>query len=160
MSFEQYVMRRLSALDVALQNVVRLGRIGAVRQRPYRVRVDLGAADGDPVLTDWIPAIVPRAGSALIWSPLTVGEGCLVLSPGGGDVRIALPALFTGRVEPYASGSAADDTLYLSGDVRIGGDARAAGVADAGGTLAHLRSEFEAHVHPAPGGATGKPYVP
>lgn len=159
MSFERDVMRRLSALEAAVAGVVRLGRIDDVQQRPYRVTVNLGPAD-NPVLTGWIPAVVPRAGSALIWSPLTAGEGCLVLSPGGGDVMIALPALFTGRIEPYASGDAADDTLYISGDVRIGGDALAAGVADAGGTLAHLRSEFENHVHPAPGGATGKPYVP
>lgn len=158
MSFERYVMRRLSVLEAKVEGVVRLGRIAAVQQRPYRVTVNLGTP-GAPALTGWIPAVVPRAGSALIWSPLTPGEGCLVLSPGGGDVRIALPALFTGRVEPYA-GDAADDTLYLSGDVQIGGDALAAGVADAGGTLAHLRSEFENHVHPAPGGATGKPYVP
>ena len=158
MSFERDVIRRLAALEAALANVVRLGRVASVEKRPYRVDVNVGTADA-PVLTGPIPAIIPRAGSAIQWSPLTVGEGCLVLAPGGGDVRIALPAVLTGALEPYAPGGApADDTLYVSGPVLVGSVA-AGGAPD--DTLTALWSEFRNHVHTAPaaGGVTSKPGV-
>lgn len=161
MRYEVDVERRLMRLEERVNGMLRPGRIAAVQSRPYRVRVNLNTPD-DPALTDWIPTLVYRAGATLAWSPLTEGEGCLVLTPGGiiGEgPSYALPALFTGRVEPYADGAPSDDTIYISGDVRIGGAVVAASVADSGGELAALRSDFKNHKHVAPagGGPTSKP---
>ena len=89
------ILQRLAALERRVSTVLRGGKVAAVQAAPYRVRLDVGPDDaGDPVVTNWLPVLVPRAGDVRTWSPLTVGEAALMLSPGGWDhMAYALPAL-------------------------------------------------------------------
>ena len=81
-----HVLRRLSALEHRVRTLMRTGKVAEVRADPYRVRVEVARDDDDaPVLTDWLPVCVPRAGDTRTWSPLTVGERCLVWCPGGDE---------------------------------------------------------------------------
>lgn len=97
MDAESYsnILQRLAALERRVNTVLRVGKVAAVQASPYRVRLDVGPdADDAPLLTDWLPVLVPRAGDVRTWSPLTVGERALMLSPGGWDyTAFALPAL-------------------------------------------------------------------
>ncbi len=61
-----------------LENLLRPGTIHAVDHASARVRVASGG-----LLTDWLPWFERRAGNVRTWSPPSVGEQCLVLSPGG-----------------------------------------------------------------------------
>ncbi len=62
-----------------LENMVRLGTVAEVQHAaPARCRVRSG-----DLLTDWLPWLARRAGGAVEWHPPTVGEQCVVLSPGG-----------------------------------------------------------------------------
>ena len=124
---------RVSALENAVNDVVRVGKIAAVQQRPYRVQVDVGVA-GSPVTTGWLPVLLPRAGETLAFSPLSVGEGCLLLAPGGSDaVAYVLPALATGRIEPVVRGGAESRGTYLMGDLHVSGRVIVHGDVRAGG---------------------------
>lgn len=95
------LMRRLSALERRVHAVVRTGRVFEVQDAPYRVRVDVGPDDaGAPVVTDFLPVLVPRAGDVRTWTPCTVGERVCVLSPGGEDTAaFVLPALVSGEFD-------------------------------------------------------------
>lgn len=59
-------------------NVVRLGTIAEVNHATARVRVKSGGND-----SNWLAWLSLRAGATREWNPPTVGEQCLVLSPGG-----------------------------------------------------------------------------
>lgn len=61
-----------------LNNLLRIGTIAEVRHADGRARF----ADGN-LLTDWRPWLHIRAGTTRDWDPPTVGEQCLLLSPGG-----------------------------------------------------------------------------
>ncbi|MCE8015912.1 phage baseplate assembly protein V [Halomonas sp. MCCC 1A17488] len=61
-----------------LHNLIRLGTVHEVDHARARVRVVSGE-----LVTDWLPWLSPRAGTTRDWSPPTVGEQVLVLSPGG-----------------------------------------------------------------------------
>ncbi|WP_439587658.1 phage baseplate assembly protein V [Hydrogenophaga sp.] len=61
-----------------LENLLRPGTIHAVNHATARVRVASGG-----LVTDWLPWFERRAGNVRTWSPPSVGEQCLVLSPGG-----------------------------------------------------------------------------
>lgn len=97
MDAESYsnILQRLSALERRVNTVLRAGKVASIQASPYRVRLDVGPDDaGDPMLTDPLPVLVPRAGDVRAWSPLTVGERALMLSPGGWDyTAFVLPAL-------------------------------------------------------------------
>lgn len=143
------VLRRLSALERRVDAVVRVGRVAAVSARPYRVRVNVGS-EADPVTTGWVPVVIPRAGDSLMHSPLSVGEGVLLVSPGGAGAAFALGSLPTARVAPpadedddgktYFHGDlqvngdvVVDGALAVDGDVSVGGDVSADGDVSAGG---------------------------
>ena len=91
------LLRRVSALERRVHAMVRTGRVHGVQGDSYRVRADIGPDDdGAPVVTDWLPVLVPRSGEARIWTPCTVGERVCVLSPGGEDTAaFVLPALMS-----------------------------------------------------------------
>lgn len=74
-----------------LDNLIRCGTIHAIRHaQPPRVRVASGG-----LVTDWLPWIVLRAGTTATWSPPTVGEQCVLFSPGGDPAAgLVLPALY------------------------------------------------------------------
>jgi phage baseplate assembly protein V len=61
-----------------LENMLRKGTISAVDHDGVLVRVKSGG-----LLTGWLPWFERRAGNVRSWCPPSVGEQCLVLSPGG-----------------------------------------------------------------------------
>jgi len=68
----------LNELLRRLENAIRPGVVAMVQMDPPRVRVQSGE-----LLTDWLPWFETRAGNIRTWCPPSVGEQCLVLSPGG-----------------------------------------------------------------------------
>jgi phage baseplate assembly protein V len=61
-----------------LENMLRKGTVAAVDHDGVLVRVKSGN-----LLTGWLPWFERRAGNVRSWCPPSVGEQCLVLSPGG-----------------------------------------------------------------------------
>lgn len=61
-----------------IENIVRFGVIAEVDYAKRRAKVQSGN-----ILTDWLPWLAMRAGTTRIWSPVTVGEQCLVIAVGG-----------------------------------------------------------------------------
>lgn len=96
-----------------LENAVRPGTVAAVDHATARVRVQSGE-----LLTQWLPWLEQRAGNVRTWCPPSVGEQCLVLSPGGdlaaGWVLLASPS----QAHPAPSASASlHRTQYPDGTV-------------------------------------------
>ena len=95
--------------------------------------------------------LLPRAGETLAYSPLSVGEGCLLLAPGGSDaVAYVLPALATGRIEPVVPGGAESRGTYLMGDLHVSGRLIVHGDVLAGGDTGGV--SLLTHTHPPGGG--------
>lgn len=138
------LLRRIADLERRVASVVRIGRVAAVQDRPYRAIINIGSED-HPVLTPPLHVLVPRSGSSLIdFSPLDVDEGVLVLAPGGSDsVMFALPSLARGRIELVAPPS---DARYISGDLVVGGDVKAGARVSLGRVL-HGGVSLRRHVH-------------
>lgn len=65
-------------------NLIRLGTIAEVDFGAARCRVHTGE-----LTSDWIPWLVPRAGSTTEWSAPSVGEQGLMLSPDGDTLGAA-----------------------------------------------------------------------
>lgn len=65
-----------------LENMIRIGTIAEVDYRRAMCRVKSGN-----LLTNWLPWNSGRAGEDRSWSPPTVGEQVMVLSPGGDPAR-------------------------------------------------------------------------
>ena len=61
-----------------IENIVRAGTVLQVDPSAARCRVQSGG-----LTTNWLPWISLRAGDVRRWSPPSVGEQCIVLSPGG-----------------------------------------------------------------------------
>lgn len=61
-----------------LENLVRPGTVSFVDHVSARVRVLSGG-----LLTGWLPWLETRAGNVRTWCPPSVGEQCVVISPGG-----------------------------------------------------------------------------
>jgi len=107
------VLLRLSALERRVNALFRVGVVAEVQLDPYRARLDIGPDDeGNPVLTDLLPVLVPAAGAIRIWSPVAVGERCGLLSPGGEDFSgFVLPAVYS---EDYAPPDRDGDTFMIA----------------------------------------------
>ncbi|MCW7552594.1 phage baseplate assembly protein V [Endozoicomonas gorgoniicola] len=74
-----------------LANLVRPGRVQAVRYDPPAVRVEIG-----DLVTAWLPPLVARAGNNRSWDMPEVGEQVVVLSPSGNFAQgWVLPAGYT-----------------------------------------------------------------
>ena len=119
------ILRRLAAVERRVAAVVRVGCVAAVRFEPdYRVRVNVNT-EAEPRKTGWVPVVIPRAGpepGSLTHSPLSVGEGVLLVSPGGvNDVSFALGSLPTQRRAPETSDDD-EGTTYHRGDLCVEGD--------------------------------------
>ena len=169
------ILRRLSALERRVAAVVRVGCVAAVRSEPdYRVRVNVNT-EAEPVTTGWVPVVIPRAGpgpgGSLTHSPLSVGEGVLLVSPGGSnEVSFAVGSLPSMRSAPapeddeegktYFRGDldvvgdvAIDGDLTVTGDVSAEGDVSAGGDIDAKGDViagTGTRVRLLTHVHNPP----------
>jgi phage baseplate assembly protein gpV len=83
--------QNLIELQRRLDNILRVGTIDQVDHQSSRVRVRSGE-----LLTAWLLWFEVRAGNVRTWCPPSVGEQCLVLSPGGelaaGMVLVGLPS--------------------------------------------------------------------
>ncbi|MBZ5876011.1 phage baseplate assembly protein V [Chromohalobacter israelensis] len=74
-----------------IHNLIRLGNIAEVDHAAARVRVKSGS-----LLTAWRPWIDGRAGTTREWDPPTVGEQCVLFSPGGDPAAaVVLVGLFS-----------------------------------------------------------------
>lgn len=71
-------MNNVAELLRLLHNLIRTGTVAEVDHEAARVRVQAGGN-----LTTWLPWLEARAGSTRTWSPPTVGEQVMVLSPDG-----------------------------------------------------------------------------
>ncbi|AWX15599.1 baseplate assembly protein [Mergibacter septicus] len=67
-----------------IESMIKLGLIHSVDYSNALVRVETGK-----IITDWLPFTTFRTGTTKTWSPPTVGEPCLLLSPSG-DVTTAI----------------------------------------------------------------------
>lgn len=151
------LLRRIADLERRMALSIRVGRVDEVQDRPYRVRVNLGSED-HPVVTGPLHVLVPRSGFSLVdFSPLDVGEGVLVLAPGGSDsVMFVLPSLPRGRIELIAPPS--DARYILGGDLIVSGDVRSNAAVHMGSVLPADYVSLNKHGHPtAPVGPLSRP---
>lgn len=84
-----------------LNNIIRLGVVTEVKHdRPSYVRVETG-----DLTTNWIPFLTHRAGNVKTWSPPSVGEQVILISPAGDLVSaIAMSGLYSDNLpEPSSS---------------------------------------------------------
>ncbi len=87
-------MNDLASFARLIENLIRLGIIAAVQMTPPRVRVKTGA-----LTTGWLPWVSPRAGADREWSPPTVDEQIILLSPSGQlSNGIVLTGLFSDHI--------------------------------------------------------------
>lgn len=61
-----------------LEQLIRYGTIAELDLPLERCRVQSGS-----LLSTWVPWLTLRAGTTVTWSPPTVGEQCILFSPGG-----------------------------------------------------------------------------
>jgi len=71
-------MDKYAELARRLENLLRPGTVAEVDHARALCRVRVGG-----LLTGWLPWFTRRAGSTSEWDPVSIGEQCLVLSPGG-----------------------------------------------------------------------------
>ncbi|PZP30439.1 MAG: phage baseplate assembly protein V [Roseateles depolymerans] len=103
----------VSELIRRIENLLRLGTISHVNAKGYRVRVAAGG-----LASNWLPWLSVRAGTTRTWSPPTVGEQCLLISPGGDLVNgVALVGLFSDAIPPNDDRDNVDATHYPDGTV-------------------------------------------
>ena len=96
-----------------LEQVLRYGTIAEVDHGNARCRVRSGA-----LLSTWVPWFAHRAGETLHWSPPTVGEQCLLLSPGGDTgSAVALVGLYSDAAPAPSNEPAVHTTHYPDGAV-------------------------------------------
>ena len=149
------VLRRLADLERRMAASIRVGRIAEVRNRPYRVVVNVGT-EGEPVLTGPLHVLVPRSGPSMVdFSPLEEGEGVLVLAPGGGDAMFVLPSLLRGRGELVAPPAGA---RYIFGDLVATGQVHAGANVALGRVVPLTGVKLTTHKHPT--AAVGPPSPP
>ncbi|WP_269633147.1 phage baseplate assembly protein V [Pelomonas sp. BJYL3] len=101
----------VSELIRRIENLLRLGTIARVNAKGYRVRVTAGG-----LVSNWLPWVALRAGTTRKWSPPTVGEQCLLLSPGGDLVNgVVLVGIFSAEVPPNDNRANTEATHYPDG---------------------------------------------
>jgi phage baseplate assembly protein V len=119
-----------------LENLLRAGTIYAVNHNGSRVRVQSG-----DLRTGWLPWFERRAGNVRTWCPPSVGEQCLVLSPGGDPASgMVLVGLESDENPAPSDSPTLHRTLYPDGTV-IDYDhgSHALNVDAPGGSLIRLR---------------------
>lgn len=86
----------ISELQRKLANIVRIGLVKEIDYENARVRVQIGE-----FLTDYLPWITSRAGKDKTWTPPSVDEQVLVLSPLGElSLGVVLPAIYQQKYLP------------------------------------------------------------
>jgi phage baseplate assembly protein V len=168
--------------QAAISNLLTAVEVVAVDAATARVQV----SDGE-LTTDWLPWFTPRWGNVQVWSPPSVGEGCLLLAAGGDwGQGMVLPALAeaaglatTQHLVRFSDGtqlaydtttkaltanttgpmSLSAPTVTITGNLTVTGNLTAAQVQDGTGTLAALRGAYNAHNHSANGTSPPSPTV-
>lgn len=100
-------------LQRLIENLVRAGTVLAVDHTTARCRVQTGA-----IQTNWLPWFSRRAGDVRHWSPPSVGEQCIILSPGG-DIAsgMVMVGLFSDAVPANGDSPDIERTTYPDGGV-------------------------------------------
>lgn len=94
-----------------LDNLIRLGTIDELDLDAARCRVQTGG-----ILTGWLPWIAQRAGETRTWSPPTVGEQVILLSPSGEPAGgIVLTGLYSEQVAAPSTASSEHIVEYPDG---------------------------------------------
>lgn len=96
-----------------IENLVRAGTVAEVDLVGTRCRVQSGH-----LTTNWLNWYSIRAGAVRRWSPPTVGEQCIVLSPGGDTAGGLVIYGFSSDANPASGDQASvDSTTYSDGAV-------------------------------------------
>ena len=97
-----------------LENVLRLGTIDQVDVAGALVRVRCGG-----LRSTWVRWFTRRAGDVREWCPPSIGEQCLLVSPGGDLANgMALVGAFSDGHPPHDNRAHIDSTLYPDGTLR------------------------------------------
>lgn len=101
-------------LSRMIENLVRVGTVLEVDLNTPRCRVKSGNLE-----TDWLRMPSQRAGSTLKWSPLTLGEQVIILSPSGDPAAgFVLPmGMFSDAINPPSNSADVEMTKYPDGAV-------------------------------------------
>ncbi len=157
-----------SEVERRLLNMVRYGTITAVDAANGRARVSFGGETESA----WLPFTGGRAGGAKVWSPPSVGEQVLVMSPSGDTAQGVITGSIASDANPAPSGDggavvlqlgAATITVNAAGvTIAVGGVSMAissGGVAITGGSVTHNGKKIDdTHSHPESiGSVTGPP---
>lgn len=80
----------IAELNRRLANIMRIGLVKEIDYKKARARIKVGE-----FLTDYLPWITYRAGEDRSWSPLSLDEQVMVLSPYGElSLGVVLPAIY------------------------------------------------------------------
>jgi len=116
-------MKRIEDIPARLTELVRMGTVAAVDLAEARCRVLYGDPDdeGGGATTPWIRWLTPRAGHTSVWSPPSVGEQVLLLSPDGQiGAAVALPGIVLDAFPPV--GDDATEVIQFADGARISYD--------------------------------------
>lgn len=90
-----------------IHNLIRLGTVDHLDPASARCRVKFG-----DIVTDWLPWISQRSGGSKVWSPPTLGEQVVVLSPGGDhSCAVVLCGLFSAA---FPAPSSSPDLFFMN----------------------------------------------
>ena len=89
----QSILQRLESLERQLAQVVIRGKVVEIDHSVQRAKVQYG----QELITGWLPWKPMRAGKAIIWWPLEVGEAVTVISPGDLSLGEILPASYSDK---------------------------------------------------------------
>lgn len=85
------ILQRLEALERQMAQIVVRGKVVEVDYQLQRAKVQYGQEQ----ITGWLPWKPIRAGKAIIWWPLEVGEAVTVISPGDLTLGEIMPASYS-----------------------------------------------------------------
>lgn len=101
-------------LNRLIENLIRIGTLQEVDLSACRCRVQTG-----DILSNWLAMPSARAGDTRKWSPLTIGEQVIIVSPSGElGAGIVLPlGIFSDAIAPPSHRAELDLTQYPDGAV-------------------------------------------
>jgi len=101
-------------LSRMIENIVRLGTVEEVDLSAPLCRIKTGE-----LITDWLRMPSQRAGNTRKWSPLTVGEQVMILSPSGVlEAGVVIPmGIFSDAITPPSNSGDVEMTQYPDGAV-------------------------------------------
>lgn len=104
----------IAVLSRQIENLIRIGTVIEVDLSKQRCRVKSGALE-----TEWLAMPSIRAGATRKWSPLTVDEQVMILSPSGViEAGIVLPmGIFSAATTPPSTSADVEMTEYPDGAV-------------------------------------------